>query len=320
MSVLGPPVLRYKVLVLAVLTVQNTSLVLVTKLSFRPTAVQYVVSTVVASAELLKLMMSFALLFISDGKHAAYQAIHEIPTCVIRLMVPSVSYVLQNNLLFLGVRLLTPTQYMVCSQSKILTSALWSGVLLGTHITRKQCAALFLLICGMIMVQGDEQLHGQAGSAVHISNAGSTVYGTVIVFVAALISGFAGAYLEKLYRVSGAKKQSVWFRNTQLAFLSLPIATIAACWQDGEYLWKHGIFRGYDGIVFTIVLLQAAGGLIVAAVLRYAGNVLKCFAVCFSICNCAVASAYLHDENVSPITALGIVLVTGSTFLYSSVK
>ena len=146
----------YQALALIVLTIQNTALVLVTKFSYRESATPYVASTVIASAELVKLVLSSILLLASDGRDAATDALREVPSNAPRLAVPSVLYVIQNNLLFEGVRLLSPTAYVVCSQSKILTSALCSVLLLGTQISRKQYVALLVLVCGMVMVQSDE--------------------------------------------------------------------------------------------------------------------------------------------------------------------
>jgi len=141
------------------------------------------------------------------------------------------------------------------------------------------------------------------------------------VFTAACTSGFAGAYLERMYKESGSKKLSVWLRNAQLACFSLPVATIGSMWRDGERLRANeGIFQGYDGFVLLVIALQAMGGLVVAVVLRYAGNVLKCFAVSISICNCAVATTLFSndDHNLSASAILGIALVIWSTFLYSN--
>ena len=140
------------------------------------------------------------------------------------------------------------------------------------------------------------------------------------MFTAAFTSGFAGAYLEKMYKEVGAQKRSVWFRNAQLACFSVPVAVIGSWWCDGERL-REGVFQGYDGVVLLVIALQAVGGLVVAAVLRYAGNVLKCFAVSISICNCALATTvFVNDgHNLSVTASLGIALVIGSTFLYSNV-
>jgi len=75
-------------------------------------------------------------------------------------------------------------------------------------------------------------------------------------------------------------------------------------------------------VVVLVIALQAIGGLVVAAALRYAGNVLKCFAVSISICNCAVATTFLSTNGghgLSASATLGVALVIGSTFLYSNV-
>ena len=134
---------------------------------------------------------------------------------------------------------------------------------------------------------------------------------------------FHRAYLEKLYtQASGATKRSVWFRNAQLACFSLPVAMIGSAWRDGERLRaSEGLFQGYDGVVLLVIALQAIGGLVVAAVLRYAGNVLKCFAVSISICTCAVVTTLFSEDahDLSASAFLGIALVIGSTFLYSNV-
>ena len=100
---------------------------------------------------------------------------------------------------------------MVCSQSKILTSAFCSALLLGTRIRRKQYAALLVLVCGMIMVQSEEG-RVQSASSDRVRE-GENVRGMVAVLTAAFTSGCAGAYLEKMYREAGARNRSVWFRN-----------------------------------------------------------------------------------------------------------
>jgi solute carrier family 35 (UDP-sugar transporter), member A1/2/3 len=178
-----------------------------------------------------------------------------------------------------------------------------------------------VLVCGMITVQNEEG----CGSNVTSDRARpeDTLRGMVAVLTAAFTSGFAGAYLEKMYKEVGARTRSVWFRNAQLACFSLPVAMIGSTWRDRERLRANeGVFQGYDGVVLLVIVLQAVGGLVVAAVLRYAGKVLKCFAVSISICNCSIATTLFANDghNLSVTASLGIALVIGSTFLYSNVR
>ena len=303
---------------LLLLTSQNTALVLLTKFSYREQAVPYVVSTVIACSEVAKLVASCLLVAGFDGRIALEGAFREIPSSAFRLALPSVLYVVQNNLLFEGVRLLSPTVYTSCSQSKILTSAFFGVVLLKSRVTRKQIMALCTLVVGMILVQNE----GSSGD-----DKGVSLRGLVAVFTASITSGFAGAYLEKMYKGVAddkAVQRSIWFRNAQLACFSVPIAIFTAYWRNGEGISSRGVFAGYDGVVLGIIALQAIGGLIVAAVMKYASNVLKCFAVSLSICNCTIATKYVFrvDDNVGLDfnQILGIALVIGSTFAYASKK
>jgi UDP-sugar transporter A1/2/3 len=230
--------------------------------------------------------------------------------------------VLQNNLLFKGIKLLSPTAYVVCSQSKILTSAFWSVVLLKTKITLKQYIALIILVFGMFIVQTDEVKRRETSSEEAEAN-NSVIEGSIIVLAAAVTSGFAGTYLEKMYKEGLVIRRTVWYRNTQLACLSLPVAVLVAHRQDSWLINANGWFQGYDLVVWGIITLQALGGLIVAAVLRYAGNVLKCFAVSVSICACALATSLSHTDTsylgLHANVVIGVTLVIGSTFLYCDV-
>jgi len=306
---------------LVLLTLQNTALVLLTKFSYRESATSYVVSTVIFFSEFLKLVVSCSLVVVFDGLEILKAAFRDIPTGSLRLSLPSVLYVLQNNLLFEGIRLLSPTVYISCSQSKILTSALFGTIILKTRITRKQFVSLCMLVVGMIMVQIEHELI--RGDIVTRSE--SPFKGVVLVFTASMTSGFAGAYLEKMYKEVAVDGQShsIWYRNTQLACFSVPFAFFTSYWQDGARVISNGVLLGYDYVVVTIIVLQAVGGLVVAAVMRYASNVMKCFAVSLSICNCTVANAFLFGDgklNMRVHQALGVALVIGATFAYAGKK
>lgn len=104
-------------------------------------------------------------------------------------------------------------------------------------------------------------------------------------------------------------------RNVQLSLLSLPFGAIT-------YLIKGSmkdLLLGFDGFVWYLVILQAAGGLIVAVVVKYADNILKGFATSVAIIISCVASMYIFDFHLTVQFALGTILVIGSIFLYGYV-
>lgn len=70
-------------------------------------------------------------------------------------------------------------------------------------------------------------------------------------------------------------------------------------------------------MVWTVVIVQAVGGLIVAVVVKYADNVLKVFATSFSIVISCVLSAIFFDFHASFAFMVGASCVVLATALYS---
>ena len=57
--------------------------------------------------------------------------------------------------------------------------------------------------------------------------------------------------------------------------IALPLSGVGVLLNAREIVFERGFFHGFDGLVATVVFLQAAGGLLVAAVVKYADNILK---------------------------------------------
>merc|ERR1712048_605005 len=86
----------------------------------------------------------------------------------------------------------------------------------------------------------------------------------------------------------------------------------------GDRISESGFTQGYTFLVWGVILLQAVGGLVVAAVLKYADNILKCFGNALSIVLSCILSAVLLQEFVpDSLFVLGTLLVLLATTLYS---
>ena len=294
---------------LAALIFQNTALVLLMKYSYRASASEYSAASVVAGAEFLKLIMCTVMVCVIDGRDRAVDTLLGTAQEA-RLAIPSILYLVQNNMLFEAVHNLPTSVYVVCSQGKIITSAFFSVTILGTTISGRQYLALFFLICGMILVQLPSEARGNQEKQTEV-----VLYGLFAVTLACFTSGFAGVFLEKIYK-DNKDQISVWAKNLQLTCISFPLAVLLAVSKDRQAFALGHMLRGFDVIVIAIILLQAAGGLIVALVMRFASTLLKCFAVSISICLCATWSA-IHGEGFHFQIICGIGLVNIATALFS---
>lgn len=138
--------------------------------------------------------------------------------------------------------------------------------------------------------------------------------GLVAVLCAACTSGFSGVYFEKILKGSTT---SLWLRNVQMGVPSVIIAFITVFVKDSGALAQQGFLGGYSPIVWTVVTVQAVGGLIVAVVVKYADNVLKVFATSFSIVVSCMLSWIFFDFHASFAFVVGASLVVLSTVMYS---
>ncbi|KAK3987108.1 nucleotide-sugar transporter-domain-containing protein [Cladorrhinum sp. PSN332] len=123
--------------------------------------------------------------------------------------------------------------------------------------------------------------------------------GVTAVVVAALVSGLTGVYFEKVLKDS-ASPASVWTRNVQLSFYSLfPALFVGVIYNDGAEIAKHGFFDGYNGIVWTAIVLQSVSGLLASICINYADNIAKNFATSISIVISFVCSVFFFNFEMT---------------------
>lgn len=310
---------RLKYVSLGVLVFQTTSLVLTMRYSrtLQSDGPRYLASSAVVLAEVMKI--AACVLLVLNEHSYSMRALNSIlrqeilnkPIETLKLAIPSGIYTLQNNLLYVALSNLDAATYQVTYQLKILTTALFSVSMLGRKLGMYQWISLLILMTGVALVQWPSD---SAAKSQEASSAGSQLVGVVSVLVACCSSGFAGVYFEKILKES---KQSVWIRNIQLGMFGLVFGTCGMLLYDGQKVWESGMLQGYNTITWAVVLLQALGGLVIAAVIKYADNILKGFATSLSIILSTLISYFwLQDFVPTSIFFIGAILVIAATFLY----
>ena len=321
---------------LCALVIQTTSAVILTRYSkIVSTGPPYHSTTMVVMSESWKFFLSLALVFFVDvdpagsshsirsqgifkyvSSRAAFfgrtmrENNFDHPLDTLKLAVPAIFYTIQNNLVYVALANLEATTFQVGYQMKVITTALLSVIILKRHLSSTKWVALLLLTAGIVMTQVEGN---KASSDVQETDIHPQYFlvGLSSVIACGFCSAFAGVYFE--YILKGTNP-SVWVRNAQLAFFGTIIGLIGTAYIDGVHIQ---FFEGYNALTWSIVAVQAGGGLIVAVVIKYADNILKGFAAALSIVLCGVLSIALFGFFPSLAFALGSVVVIVATFLYS---
>mmetsp|Transcript_24165 Transcript_24165/g.49521 ORF Transcript_24165/g.49521 Transcript_24165/m.49521 type:complete len:506 (+) Transcript_24165:357-1874(+) len=234
--------------------------------------------------------------------------------CDFRMAGLALLYTLQKNLLYLAISNLDAAVFQVTYQTKILTTALFSVILLKRHLSRRKVAALFLLTFGVALVQLDK-VEENAGKSYQEQR---RWVGVLAVLGACCTSGFGGVYFEWVLKKRTAQKQpSVWAKNVQLSTFALIIALVTAFLKDHKAILKDGFFQGYSPLVLMVITLEAGGGLVVAAVIKYADNILKSFATAVSIVTSTIVSMLVFGFLISKLFVCGSFLVFVAIGMYS---
>jgi UDP-sugar transporter A1/2/3 len=311
---------------LVTLVVATSSQVLAMRYSRnRPTSdgLRYLSSTAVVMAEALKVTVSTLLYAREVG--AEGDSGLDVGAFVMRLKtelignykdtlmlgVPGGLYLLQNNLLFIALSHLDAATYQITYQLKILTTAVFSYLMLGKTFNSNQKTALVMLFVGVALVQlPDNHTAGKP-----MQKGGNNVYtGLMAVLMACCTSAFAGVYFERILK---KKAGSLWLRNIQLGLFGIVLGTIGAYSKDGAEIAELGFLHHYSADVWLVVALQGAAGLVVASVIKYADNVLKTFANAVSVLLSGVISFFfLSDLNPTTAKLVGAPIVLSATYLY----
>lgn len=304
-----------KYISLVTLTLQNAILGLSMRYARTRKGDLFFSSTAVVMAEFVKLISCLGLTYVESGSvkklmESLYTYIIKNWVDTLKVCVPSILYLIQNNLLYLSASHLDAATYQVTYQFKIFTTAVFSVLMLKRRLLITQWGSLVILISGIVLVQLAQD---RAPKKVDSGVEQKPLLGFMAAIGACVISGVAGVYFEKILKGSDI---SVWIRNIQLSFLSIPFGFGTCFITDRENIFNKGFFFGYDTFVVYLVVLQAVGGLLVALVVKYADNILKGFATSLAIIISCVASIILFDFKLSVQFSLGAMLVMCSIFLY----
>lgn len=158
------------------------------------------------------------LIYLSEFIGIFHQQIWNNKMDSVKTGLPALLYTIQNNLIYLAISNLDAAVFQVTVQIKILTTALFTVIMLNRSLKFTQWLSLFVLFVGISIIQ----IQNVKSSSADSDAQKNALFGLICVVIACVLSGLAGVYFEKILKNS---KTSIWVRNIQLgkAIFFLPI-------------------------------------------------------------------------------------------------
>lgn len=226
--------------------------------------------TIPLFAELTKLAMSGSL-FLKDWSDAGGVMDLDVEmNTVLAAAVPALLYFISNNLNFIIIKELGPTNFQLLNNLKILATAVFFRLIMKVHLNSLQWRMLIMLTVGCTM----SQLTGcvaEGGSAF----AGSTL-GYSLKLCNACLTALGSVFCEKFLK---GNRNPFHFQNL-LLYAWGSVFTIFSVLVDGKLMvgGLTQLISGHSVLSFCLIANYAFVGIATSGVMKYLDNIAKTFA------------------------------------------
>lgn len=228
-------------------------------------------------SELLKLIIS--LVCITQTADTSLYGIlktgHEEAT------LPALLYTAASFAQSIGASHLDLLPYLALSQTKIILTPLLATLLLNQKFTPQHWTSTLTMTAGIILAQTGASQQNQ-----HLTTASShPLPGILAMLLSGTSVALSGIYIERSLKrgaTAPANTNTFFIRNAQLAAHSLLFALLSFLWKWTSKCRTEtdvsSFFDGFSSLVWLFVVLQAAGGFLVAWCVRVTSSVTKNYA------------------------------------------
>lgn len=308
-----------KYFILGSFTIHNIVVVLLSRFIRSRSGDMFVSSVAVTMSELMKLLICIAILLAQNAmnvKSFALELCENLKDYRDTLIVgiPGVVYAIQSVLWYTAASHLHASVFQLTYQLKLVTTAALFGCVMRRVLTAYHWATLCLLVFGVFLAQVDEI--SDIRNHLYNSNSGSAdpLFGLACILLATFLSAFSCVFIEYLLKNT---TKSLIYRNIQLSSFGILSSLLFVFVKDSDIVLHKSFFFGFDAYVWLAVVIQSLGGLLTAAVLKYADNILKGFASSIALLLTLVSSSIFLHHMPTVYLISGNVVVVIATILYA---
>ncbi|KAL3483609.1 nucleotide-sugar transporter-domain-containing protein [Aspergillus germanicus] len=185
-------------------------------------------------------------------------------------ILPAVLYTFATYLQSIGAYNLDLLPYLMLSQAKVIITPALGVILLNQKFTRAQWLCFILASAGVILVQSapTESMTPSPSASTRPQN---PMLGAGCMLISGFCVALAGVLMEKMLQTT----KMFMVRNSQLAWYSFVSATLFYLWRSRSGRSPVDVFHDFSLLVWSLTLLQATGGFIVAWCVALTSTVVK---------------------------------------------
>lgn len=278
-------------------------------------------STYVLAQDLTRLVICLSLLCMTGG-WATATSNWTFTGAWIAAGFPAGLYMVQSYCSLTAYQNLSPITYNVLNQTKTLSAAAWCYILMRQLQSRLQVVSLFVLLSAALVMERVVPLpfskvkqEVQPSTPLSDSSSSSSLsstrddkmmtthlkMGVIPVLAASLISGLAGAWTQQNLQqtVLASQHTNSLLRTVEMSFFSalFLVATLAVGSPDRVRAKREGWTVGWTVRTWIPIVTNAAGGVLVGLVTKYAGSVRKGFALILGMLLSGLLQNYLQSRE-----------------------
>ncbi|GLE06360.1 hypothetical protein PINS_up015607 [Pythium insidiosum] len=248
--------------------------------------------------------------------------------------VPSLLYMIDNNLTYIILRYIDPATLSVLWNLKIIVTAVLFRFVLKRRLTEIRKIAILLLLLGVVTSQSDhlnghmqqpQQQHSAANDATNAtsptpsvrarpgSNPQDFMLATILLLIAVTISSCASVFTEWAFKRKGACP-FLW-QNALLYVFGILFNGIGLVVESNK-LSSRGFFSGYNGWTFAVILVNCIGGISVGFILKFLDNIACVYAHAVAMMLTMLFSMLFFKFSPSLEFVCGLSVLLISMYLY----
>jgi drug/metabolite transporter (DMT)-like permease len=194
-----------------------------------------------------------------------------------------------------------PGTYRVLINYRILFSGVLLQILFKKRLTRRQWAALLLLVLACIAEQ----------SGSFSSDDG--VFAIIMMSIQGLCSSLGSIYFQWLLQKQDSEEMGIWLKNTYLYFWSIIVNLFAIVIFRPDLLSSE-IFN----VRVEIVIVAGLGGVFTSLLLRHLDVIVKEYANFAEMVAVAIAQRILFGSELRFSLLAAIIMVSYSLYMYQT--